>query len=100
MDATRDGTAEDTRVAQIRSDIVAARARVVQTLDALEYKAGVPARLADVLGSAASDRRAGPGTLVADDAGRPRHDMRKGPRGRGPFRSSSAFPGQRRTYGS
>ena len=54
MDATRDGTAEDTRVAQIRSDIVAARARVVETLDALEYKADVPARLADVLGSAAS----------------------------------------------
>jgi hypothetical protein len=54
MDATRDGTAEDARVAQIRSDIVAARARVVETIDALEYKADVPARLADVLGSAAS----------------------------------------------
>jgi hypothetical protein len=54
MDATRDGTAEDARVAQIRSDIVAARARVVETIDALEYKADVPARLADALGSAAS----------------------------------------------
>jgi hypothetical protein len=33
---------------------VAARARVVQTIDALEYKADVPARLAEVLSSTAS----------------------------------------------
>jgi hypothetical protein len=54
MDAARDGSAEGARVAQIRSDIVAARARVVQTIDALEYKADVPARLAEVLSSTAS----------------------------------------------
>jgi Protein of unknown function (DUF3618) len=54
MDASRDGTAEGARVAQIRSDIVAARARVVETIDALEYKTDLPARLADVLGSTAA----------------------------------------------
>lgn len=54
MDASRDGTAEGARVAQIRSDIVAARARVVATIDALEYKTDLPARVADVLGSTAA----------------------------------------------
>ena len=48
------GTLKPSRIAQIRSDIVAARARVVETIDALEYKADVPARLADVLCSTAS----------------------------------------------
>jgi Protein of unknown function (DUF3618) len=54
MDPTRDGTAHDDRVAEIRSDIELARTRIVETIDALEYKADVPARLADVLSTTAS----------------------------------------------
>ena len=39
---------------QIRADIEAARARVAGTLDALKFKADVPARLGDSVGTAAS----------------------------------------------
>lgn len=54
MDTTPDGTAEDLRVAEIRLDIELARKRIVDTVDALEYKADVPARIADVLSVTAS----------------------------------------------
>ena len=54
MDPTRDGTLTDERVAEIRIEIDAARRRVVEVIDALEYKADVPARLADGLSATAS----------------------------------------------
>ena len=54
MDPTRDGTAEDIRVAEIRLDIEMARTRIAETIDALEYKADVPSRLADALSATAS----------------------------------------------
>jgi uncharacterized membrane protein len=55
MDPTRDGTVADERVAEIRLEIDAARKRVVDVIDALEYKADVPARLADGLSATASN---------------------------------------------
>jgi uncharacterized membrane protein len=55
MDPTRDGTITDQRVAEIRLEIDAARRRVVDVIDALEYKADVPARLADGLSATASN---------------------------------------------
>ncbi len=54
MDPTRDGTAEDTRVAEIRLDVELARKRIAETIHALEYKADVPTRLADLLSATAS----------------------------------------------
>jgi len=74
MDTSRDGTTEGARVAQIRRDIVAARARVVETIDALEYKTDLPARLSDVFGSTAAGivarvmGRASPPTTSGDAA--------------------------------
>ena len=55
MDPTRDGAAARERVAEIRLEIDAARRRVVDVIDALEYKADVPARLADGLSATASN---------------------------------------------
>ena len=55
MDPTPDGTGEDVRVAEIRLDIELARKRIVDAVDALEYKADVPARIADVLSTTASN---------------------------------------------
>jgi hypothetical protein len=49
MDPTPDGTPEDVRIAAIRLDIEMARMRIVKTIDALEYRADMPSRLADVL---------------------------------------------------
>ena len=54
MDPSGDRTAPVDRVAQIRAEIEAARARVAGTLDALRFKADVPARLGDSVGTAAS----------------------------------------------
>ncbi len=54
MDATQDGTTESVRVAEIRQEIELVRLRIVETIDALEYKADIPARLADVLSATAS----------------------------------------------
>jgi hypothetical protein len=54
MDPTRSGTPEDVRVAEIRREIELARARLAETISALEYKADVPTRLADVLSATAS----------------------------------------------
>ena len=54
MDPSGDRTPPVDRVAQIRAEIEAARARVVGTLDALWFKADVPARLGDLVGTAAS----------------------------------------------
>ena len=54
MDPTRDGTAEDVRVAEIRLDVELIRKRIAETIHALEYKADVPTRLADVLSATAS----------------------------------------------
>ena len=45
---------DDVRVARIRLDIELAKARIVETIDALEYKADVPARIGDSLSSTAS----------------------------------------------
>jgi hypothetical protein len=54
MDPSGDRTAPEDGVARIRAEIVAARVRLVGTLDALRYKADVPARLGDSVGTAAS----------------------------------------------
>jgi hypothetical protein len=54
MDPSGDRTAPVDRVAGIRAEIVAARMRLVGTLDALRYKADVPARLGESVGTAAS----------------------------------------------
>jgi Protein of unknown function (DUF3618) len=54
MDPSGDRTPPIERVAQIRAEIEAARARVVGTLDALRFKADVPARLGDSVGTAAA----------------------------------------------
>lgn len=54
MGAAGDRTPPVDRVAEIRSEVEAARARIAGTLDALRYKADVPARLGDSLGDAAA----------------------------------------------
>ena len=57
MDPTADGRPEpdDVRIARIRLDIELTRARIVENIDALEYKADIPARIADVLSATASN---------------------------------------------
>ena len=55
MDATGDEAAARERVAEIRLRIEAARERIAGTVDALEYKADVPARLADGLSAMAAN---------------------------------------------
>jgi hypothetical protein len=57
MDPTADGRPEpdDVRIARIRLDIERTRARIVENIDALEYKADIPARIADVLSATASN---------------------------------------------
>ena len=56
MDPTTAGRPEpdDVRVARIKLDIELAKGRIVDTIDALEYKADVPARIGDALSSTAS----------------------------------------------
>jgi Protein of unknown function (DUF3618) len=54
MDTAQDRTAEDVRLVEIRHEIAAARKRIAESIDALEYKADVPARIGDSLASAAS----------------------------------------------
>jgi hypothetical protein len=41
------------RVAEIRADIASARTRMAETLEALRFKADLPARLGDSVGNAA-----------------------------------------------
>ena len=53
MDSSRSGTPPIDRVAEIRADIAAARTRMAETLEALRYKADLPARLGDSVGNAA-----------------------------------------------
>ena len=57
MDPTADGRPEsdDVRIARIRLDIELTRARIVEGIDALEYKADIPARIADLLSATASN---------------------------------------------
>ena len=55
MDPTPDRPAEDSRVDEIRLEIELAKIRIVETIDALEHKADVPARLADALSATASN---------------------------------------------
>jgi uncharacterized protein DUF3618 len=54
VDPTGDRPAPVDRVAEVRAEIEAARARVAGTLDALRFKADMPARLGDSVGTAAS----------------------------------------------
>ncbi len=54
MDPSRDRTSAVDHVAEIRSEIEAARARIAETLGALRWKTDVPARLGDSAGHAAA----------------------------------------------
>ena len=53
MDPSRSRTPQVDRVAEIRADIATARARLAETLEALRFKADLPARLGDSVGKAA-----------------------------------------------
>jgi Protein of unknown function (DUF3618) len=53
MDSSRSRTPPADRVAEIRADIVSARTRMAETLEALRFKADLPARLGDSVGNAA-----------------------------------------------
>lgn len=54
MDASGDRTPAVDRVAEIRSEIEAARTRIAGTLEALRFKTDLPARLGDSVGDAAA----------------------------------------------
>jgi Protein of unknown function (DUF3618) len=53
MDSSRGRTPPVDRVAEIRADIASSRARTAETLEALRFKADLPARLGDSVGYAA-----------------------------------------------
>jgi hypothetical protein len=53
MDSSRSGTPPVDPVAKIRADIASARTRMAETLEALQFKADLPARLGDSVGNAA-----------------------------------------------
>jgi hypothetical protein len=53
MDPSRSRTPAIDRVAEIRADIASARTRIAETLEALRFKADLPARLGDSVGNAA-----------------------------------------------
>ena len=54
MGATRDRASDEVRVAEIMLEIEQARARIVETIDALENKTDLPARLGDVISATAA----------------------------------------------
>ena len=54
MGASGDRSPPVDRVAEIRAEIEAARARIAGTLEALRFKTDVPARLGDSVGNAAA----------------------------------------------
>jgi hypothetical protein len=54
MAATRGRASDEVRVAEIMLEIEQARARIVDTIDALENEADLPARLGDVVSATAS----------------------------------------------
>jgi hypothetical protein len=51
MDSSRSRTSPIDRVAEIRAEIVSARTRMAETLEALRFKADLPARLGDSVGN-------------------------------------------------
>lgn len=53
MDPNTDRGTEELRVDEIRREIESTRARVAETIDALRYKADLPARLGEVLAAVA-----------------------------------------------
>jgi hypothetical protein len=53
MDTSRGRTPPVDRVAEIRADIASVRTRMAETLEALRFKADLPARLGDSVGNAA-----------------------------------------------
>jgi uncharacterized protein DUF3618 len=53
MDPSRSRTPPIDRVAEIRAEIASARTRMAETLEALRFKADLPARLGDSVGNAA-----------------------------------------------
>jgi hypothetical protein len=53
MDSSRSRTPPVDQVAEIRADIASARTRMAETLEALRFKADLPARLGDSVGNAA-----------------------------------------------
>ena len=52
MDSSRSRTPPIDRVAEIRAEIASARTRMAETLEALRFKADLPARLGDSVGNA------------------------------------------------
>jgi hypothetical protein len=54
MDPSTDGRAADDRVAAIRREAEAARARIAVAIAALEHKADAPSRIADAVRATAS----------------------------------------------
>lgn len=53
MDSSRGRTPPADRIAEIRADIASVRTRMAETVEALRFKADVPARLGDSVGNAA-----------------------------------------------
>jgi hypothetical protein len=53
VDPNKDRRTEDVRIDEIRREIETTRSRVAETIDALRYKADLPARLGDVLAALA-----------------------------------------------
>ena len=53
MDSSRSRPPPVDRVAEIRADISSVRTRLAETLEALKFKADLPARLGDSVGNAA-----------------------------------------------
>ena len=53
MDSSRGRTPPIDRIAEIRADISSVRTRMAETLEALRFKADLPARLGDSVGNAA-----------------------------------------------
>ena len=53
MDPNTDRRTEELRVDEIRREIESTRSRVAETIDALRYKADLPARLGELLAAAA-----------------------------------------------
>ena len=84
MDPNKDRRAEDIRIDEIRREIETTRSRVAETIDALRYKADLPARLGDVLSALAEGAAAQVAQRLVSSSQRP------GDEGAGEDRTSPA----------